>query len=117
MCIRDRAADPRLHRAAGSPRGTPTRSAAPPRPATAVPGSPSKSRRLRTQILAAIVVIVDESSTIDPEGLAVPVTRMNHAVLYVRQVSRTVAFYRDVLDFRVVAEMAGGCLLYTSPSP
>jgi len=38
----------------------------------------------------------------------VPVTRMNHAVLYVRQVSRTVAFYRDVLDFRVVAEMAGG---------
>jgi catechol-2,3-dioxygenase len=32
----------------------------------------------------------------------VPITRLNHAVLYVRDVERSVAFYRDVLGFRVV---------------
>ena len=37
-----------------------------------------------------------------------PVTRMNHAVLYVRDAPRTAAFYREVLEFRVVFEMAGG---------
>lgn len=36
-----------------------------------------------------------------------PITRMNHAVLYVRDVARSVAFYTEVLGFRVVAEMAG----------
>ena len=36
-----------------------------------------------------------------------PVTRMNHAVLYVRDVQRSVAFYRDVLDFRVKLEIPG----------
>jgi len=35
-----------------------------------------------------------------------PVTRLNHAVLYVRDVRRSVEFYRDVLGFRVVADMA-----------
>ncbi len=30
------------------------------------------------------------------------ITRLNHAVLFVRDVERSVAFYRDVLDFRVV---------------
>jgi catechol-2,3-dioxygenase len=30
----------------------------------------------------------------------VPVTRLNHAVLYVSDVERSVAFYRDVLGFR-----------------
>ncbi|GAC1332845.1 MAG: VOC family protein [Mycobacteriales bacterium] len=34
--------------------------------------------------------------------------RLNHAVLYVRDVERTVAFYRDVLDFRVKATIPGG---------
>ncbi len=34
--------------------------------------------------------------------------RLNHAVLYVRDVARTVTFYRDVLDFRVKAEIPGG---------
>ena len=33
------------------------------------------------------------------------IKRMNHAVLYVRDAERTTAFYRDVLGFRVVAEM------------
>lgn len=37
-----------------------------------------------------------------------PVTRMNHAVLYVRDATATAAFYREVLGFRVVFEMAGG---------
>ena len=32
--------------------------------------------------------------------------RLNHAVLYVRDVARSVAFYRDVLGFEPVAEMA-----------
>jgi catechol 2,3-dioxygenase-like lactoylglutathione lyase family enzyme len=32
----------------------------------------------------------------------VPVTRLNHAVLYVQDVERSVAFYRDVLGFRRV---------------
>lgn len=31
-----------------------------------------------------------------------PISRMNHAVLYVRDASRSVAFYRDVLGFREV---------------
>lgn len=31
--------------------------------------------------------------------------RLNHAVLYVRDVVRSVAFYRDVLNFQVINEM------------
>ena len=31
-----------------------------------------------------------------------PITRLNHAVLYVRDVERSVAFYTDVLGFRVL---------------
>lgn len=33
--------------------------------------------------------------------------RLNHAVLYVRNVERSVAFYRDVLGFTPIAGMAG----------
>ena len=36
------------------------------------------------------------------------ITRLNHAVLYVRDVARSVAFYRDVLGFRVKHELPGG---------
>jgi catechol-2,3-dioxygenase len=36
-----------------------------------------------------------------------PIQRLNHAVLYVRDVERTKEFYGDVLGFRVVMEMAG----------
>lgn len=32
-----------------------------------------------------------------------PITRLNHAVLYVRDVRRSVAFYTDVLGFRQIA--------------
>jgi catechol-2,3-dioxygenase len=34
--------------------------------------------------------------------------RLNHAVLYVRDVARSVAFYRDVLGFAVKHELPGG---------
>jgi catechol-2,3-dioxygenase len=37
----------------------------------------------------------------------VPVQRLNHAVLYVRVVERSTAFYRDVLGFRVKTEIPG----------
>lgn len=44
-----------------------------------------------------------------------PVTRLNHAVLYVRDVARSVAFYTDVLGFRRVdmtpAGFAGAAFL------
>lgn len=36
------------------------------------------------------------------------ISRLNHAVLYVRDVGRTVAFYRDVLRFRVQHELPQG---------
>jgi len=36
-----------------------------------------------------------------------PIQRLNHAVLYVRDVERTKAFYSDVLGFRVVMAMPG----------
>jgi catechol-2,3-dioxygenase len=37
--------------------------------------------------------------------------RLNHAVLYVRSVERTVAFYRDVLGFRTKAAFPGAAFL------
>ena len=36
-----------------------------------------------------------------------PVQRLNHAVLYVRDVETSLAFYRDVLGFRVKVEIPG----------
>ena len=36
-----------------------------------------------------------------------PVQRLNHAVLYVRDVDRSVTFYREVLGFRPVMEIPG----------
>ena len=36
-----------------------------------------------------------------------PVQRLNHAVLYVRDVERSHAFYRDVLGFRMKMEIPG----------
>jgi catechol 2,3-dioxygenase-like lactoylglutathione lyase family enzyme len=36
-----------------------------------------------------------------------PVQRLNHAVLYVRDVERSVAFYTEAMGFRVVAGMPG----------
>lgn len=45
-----------------------------------------------------------------------PVTRMNHAVLYVRDVKKTVAFYKDVLDFRVKFEIPGQAAFLQAPA-
>jgi catechol-2,3-dioxygenase len=45
-----------------------------------------------------------------------PVTRMNHAVLYVRDVGRTVDFYRDVLEFRVRTEIPGQAAFLQAPA-
>jgi catechol 2,3-dioxygenase-like lactoylglutathione lyase family enzyme len=41
------------------------------------------------------------------EGI-VPITRLNHAVLYVRDVERSVRFYTDVLGFRVLDVLPDG---------
>jgi catechol 2,3-dioxygenase-like lactoylglutathione lyase family enzyme len=38
----------------------------------------------------------------------VPITRLNHAVLYVRDVERSVRFYTDVLGFRVLNMLPDG---------
>jgi catechol-2,3-dioxygenase len=40
-----------------------------------------------------------------------PVKRLNHAVLYVRDVERTVAFYREALGFEVVVQFPGAAFL------
>ena len=48
-----------------------------------------------------------------------PVARLNHAVLYVRDVRRSVEFYRDVMGFRLVSDMAelpGAAFLQASGS-
>ena len=44
------------------------------------------------------------------------ITRLNHAVLYVRDVARSVSFYRDVLGFRVVNEMRGAAFVQAPDS-
>jgi catechol-2,3-dioxygenase len=41
---------------------------------------------------------------------------MNHAVLYVRDVARTVDFYRDVLDFRMSFEVPGQAAFLQAPA-
>jgi catechol-2,3-dioxygenase len=45
-----------------------------------------------------------------------PVHRLNHAVLYVRDVERTVAFYEEALDFRVVMAFPGAAFLQAPAS-
>jgi catechol-2,3-dioxygenase len=42
----------------------------------------------------------------------VPITRMNHAVLYVRDARRTQQFYGDVLGFSTVIEDPGGAFVF-----
>lgn len=37
----------------------------------------------------------------------IPVRRLNHAVLYIRDVDRSVAFYREAFGFEMVEEMPG----------
>jgi len=44
-----------------------------------------------------------------------PVQRLNHAVLYVRDVERSVQFYRDVLGFRTLFGMPGKAAFLQAP--
>jgi catechol-2,3-dioxygenase len=45
-----------------------------------------------------------------------PIQRLNHAVLYVRDVARSVAFYQEALGFRVVNSFPGAAFLQASGS-
>ena len=45
-----------------------------------------------------------------------PIARLNHAVLYVRDAERSAAFYQEVLGFRPVAAMPGAVFLQASGS-
>ena len=45
-----------------------------------------------------------------------PITRLNHAVLYVRDAERSAAFYTDVLGFRAVMRMPGAVFLQAARS-
>ncbi len=45
-----------------------------------------------------------------------PIQQLNHAVLYVRDVDRSVEFYRDVLGFRVVNAMPGAAFIQAEGS-
>src|SRR5918999_3323717 len=44
-------------------------------------------------------------------GGRMPIFRLNHAVLYVRDVDRSLAFYRDVLGFEAVMRMPGAAFV------
>ena len=44
-----------------------------------------------------------------------PIHRLNHAVLYVRNVDRSVAFYRDVLGFRELSGVMPGTAFLQAP--
>src|SRR3954452_5020261 len=48
---------------------------------------------------------VDDRMMHPPKEHAMAIHRLNHAVLYVRDVERSVAFYRDVLGFDVILRM------------
>ena len=44
-----------------------------------------------------------------------PIQRLNHAVLYVRDLERTKAFYTEVLGFRIVNEIPGMGAFFQAP--
>lgn len=44
-----------------------------------------------------------------------PIHRLNHAVLYVRDLDRSTAFYRDVLGFRVTMSIPGQATFVQAP--
>jgi catechol-2,3-dioxygenase len=52
----------------------------------------------------------------DREEATMPIQQLNHAVLYVRDVDRSVAFYRDVLGFRVVNALRGAAFVQAAGS-
>src|SRR3954452_1484172 len=48
-----------------------------------------------------------EQARSNAEEAAMPVTRLNHAVLYVREVEKTREFYENVLGFETIMWMPG----------
>ena len=44
-----------------------------------------------------------------------PIQRLNHAVLYVRDLARTVSFYREVLGFEVSTDVPGRAAFLRAP--
>jgi catechol-2,3-dioxygenase len=52
----------------------------------------------------------------DPEERGMAITRLNHAVLYVRDLERSVAFYQDALGFRQVMALPGAAFLQAADS-
>ena len=44
-----------------------------------------------------------------------PVRRLNHAVLYVRDLPRTVSFYRETLGFEIRTEIRGRAAFLRAP--
>jgi catechol-2,3-dioxygenase len=57
-----------------------------------------------------------EDVTTTTEEHPMGIHRLNHAVLYVRDVERTVAFYRDVLGFRTTMAFPGAAFLQAPDS-
>src|SRR3954453_16609189 len=51
---------------------------------------------------------IDDRMMQPPKEHAMAIHRLNHAVLYVRDVEKSVAFYRDVLGFRTVSMLPDG---------
>src|ERR687893_2414830 len=51
-----------------------------------------------------------------PSEVPVPIQRLNHAVLYVRDVDASVAFYTEALGFRVKAALPGAAFLQAEGS-
>lgn len=47
--------------------------------------------------------------------MAIPVIRLNHAVLFVRDAARAAAFYQEAFGFEVVQELAGRAVFLRSP--
>src|SRR5207247_1301830 len=56
------------------------------------------------------------SSDSREEGPAVPISRLNHAVLYVRDAEVSARFYAEALGFRRVASMPGAVFLQAPAS-
>jgi catechol-2,3-dioxygenase len=53
-----------------------------------------------------------DRSTNETSVMPMPITRMNHAVLYVRDARRTQQFYADVLGFSTVIEHPQGAFVF-----
>jgi catechol-2,3-dioxygenase len=54
--------------------------------------------------------VAHDGRVADQQETVMPVQRLNHAVLYVRDVERSHAFYRDVLGFRAKVEIPGAAV-------